>query len=89
METTFMDTKNNKTNEPHAFVLNLPQILDLKSQTNMILFKIHQFITPRKISRKKIKTINSKQHLQHEMMNLNYLMVLMQFQIIKIMSSIS
>ena len=30
METIFMDTKNNKTNDPHKFVLNLSQILDSK-----------------------------------------------------------
>ena len=31
MEIIFMNTENRKTNEPHKFVLNLPQRLDLKS----------------------------------------------------------
>ena len=31
METIFMNTGNSKTNEPHKFVLNLSQRLDLKS----------------------------------------------------------
>ena len=31
METIFMNTENSKNNEPHKFVLNLPQILDLRS----------------------------------------------------------
>ena len=31
METKFMNTENSKTNEPHKFVLNLSQRLDLKS----------------------------------------------------------
>ena len=31
METIFMNTKNRKTNEPHKFVLNLSQRLDLRS----------------------------------------------------------
>ena len=31
METIFMNTENSKTNEPHKFVLNLSQILDLRS----------------------------------------------------------
>ena len=31
MKTIFMKKKNSKMNEPHKFVLNLPQILDLKS----------------------------------------------------------
>ena len=30
-ETIFMKTENNKTNEPHKFVLNLSQRLDLRS----------------------------------------------------------
>ena len=29
METIFMNTENSKTNEPHKFVLNLSQRLDL------------------------------------------------------------
>ena len=31
METIFMNRENSKTNEPHKFVLNLSQILDLRS----------------------------------------------------------
>ena len=31
METIFMNTENSNTNEPHKFVLNLPQRLDLTS----------------------------------------------------------
>ena len=34
METIFMNTENSKTNEPHRFVLNLSQRLDLKSLNN-------------------------------------------------------
>ena len=30
METIFMNTENSKTNEPHKFVLNLSQRLDLR-----------------------------------------------------------
>ena len=30
MEKLFMNTENSKANKPHKFVLNLPQILDLK-----------------------------------------------------------
>ena len=30
METIFMNTENGKTNEPHKFVLNLSQRLDLR-----------------------------------------------------------
>ena len=31
METIFMNMENSKTNEPHKFVLNLSQRLDLRS----------------------------------------------------------
>ena len=31
MEIIFMNTENSKTNEPHKFVLNLLQRLDLKT----------------------------------------------------------
>ena len=31
METIFLSTENSKTNEPHKFVLSLPQRLDLKN----------------------------------------------------------
>ena len=31
METIFMNTENNKTNETHKFFLNLPQRLDLRN----------------------------------------------------------
>ena len=31
METIFMNTENSKMNEPHKFVLNLSQRLDLRS----------------------------------------------------------
>ena len=32
METVFMNTENSKTNEPHKFVLNSPQRLELKCE---------------------------------------------------------
>ena len=31
METIFINTENSKIKEPQKFILNLPQILDLKS----------------------------------------------------------
>ena len=36
METMFMNTENSKTNEPHKFVLNLSQRLDLKSSNKYV-----------------------------------------------------
>ena len=36
METIFMNMENSKTNEPHKFVLNLSQRLDLKSSNKHV-----------------------------------------------------
>ena len=39
METIFMKTGNSKTNEPHKFVLNLIQTLDLRSSGKCVALK--------------------------------------------------
>ena len=36
METIFLNTKKSKTNEPHKFILNLSQILDLRSSNKHV-----------------------------------------------------
>ena len=36
MEAIFLNTENSKTNEPHKFVLNLLQKLDLKSSDKYV-----------------------------------------------------
>ena len=37
MEMIFMNTEKSKTNEPHQFVLNLSQILDVKRLNTYLL----------------------------------------------------
>ena len=50
METIFMNTENSKTNEPHKFVLNLSEILDLNSSNKYVaLQKLSIYYTWRKI----------------------------------------
>ena len=39
METIFMNTENRKTSQPHEFVLNLSQRLDLRSSGKHIAFQ--------------------------------------------------
>ena len=39
MEKIFSNTENSKTSEPHKFVLNLPEILDLKSSHKYIVLQ--------------------------------------------------
>ena len=39
MEKIFTNTENSKTSEPHKFVLNLPERLDLKSSYKYIVLQ--------------------------------------------------
>ena len=36
METTFMNTENSKSNEPHKFILNFSQRLNLRSSNKNV-----------------------------------------------------
>ena len=46
MEMIFMNTENNKTNEPRNFVFTLTQKLELRSsRVSILLFKTCLFIT--------------------------------------------
>ena len=56
MEMIFTNTENSKTNEPHKFVLNFSQRLDLL--INVLLSKTYLFVTRSKIEENSIKTIN-------------------------------
>ena len=55
METTFMNTENSKTNEPHKFVLNLSQRLDLRSSNKNFAFQNLSSYYTRKNIRKQYK----------------------------------
>ena len=45
MEAIFQNTENSKTNEPHKFVLNLSQRLDLRSSNKHVSSKTYLFIS--------------------------------------------
>ena len=89
METIFMNTENSKTNEPHKFVLNLSQRLNLKSsakhvgQQNLSIYYTWKNIT------KQHK--NNKQKIIAPAWNneLNYQTVLILCQAFKIISNMS
>ena len=49
METIFLNTENIKTNEPHKFVLNLSQRLDLRSPNKHVALQNLSFYTSGKI----------------------------------------
>ena len=60
METMFMNTENSKTNQPHKFVVNLSQRLDVKStDKHVALQNLSTYCTCKNI-KNSIKTINSK-----------------------------
>ena len=61
MHPIFMNTENSKTNEPNKYILSLPKRLDLKIQTDILLFETYQFINYTwKDINKNIVKINSK-----------------------------
>ena len=55
METILMNTENGKTNEPHKFVLNLSQKLDLRSSNKLVALQNLSIYYTRKNIRKKYK----------------------------------
>ena len=90
METIFIKTENNKTNEPQKFVLNVSQRLPLRSPNKQVALQNLSIYYTWKNIRKQYK--NNKSiiiALQREMMNLNYQMVLVLFQIFKIILNAS
>ena len=58
METIFMNTGNNKTNESHTLVFNLSQISDLRSSDKHVAFQNFSIYYTRKNIRRQCKTIN-------------------------------
>ena len=68
METIFKNTKNRKTNGLYKFVLNLPQILDLKSSNRYVAFQNLSIY----YTRKTYKTIAQKQLTQNNSSNVEW-----------------
>ena len=84
-----MNTENSKTNEPHKFVLNLSQRLDLRSSDNYIALQNLSIYYTWKNVRKYYK--NNKLKLIDPTWNdeFDYQRVFILFQIFKIISDIS
>ena len=61
MGTIFMNIENSKRNEPHKFVLNLSQRLDLRSSNKYAALKNYLFITRKTVQENSVKSINWKQ----------------------------
>ena len=72
METIFRKTENSKTNEPHKFVLNLTQTLDLRSSSKCVaLQNLSIYYTWKNIRRQyrknKLKIISLPQNDEFEL----------------------
>ena len=60
METIFMNTENSKMNEPHKFVLNLSQRLDLRSSNKYVALQNFSIYYMWKNIKKQYKNNNLK-----------------------------
>ena len=87
MHTIFMNSENSRTSEYHVLLLKLADKLDLSTgQESVALSNLSIYYTRRNI-KNSCKT-NLKYLLQHGVMNLNYQMDHIQYQIFKIILSI-
>ena len=89
MDTIFMNSENSKTSEYHVLLLKLVSKLDLRSGQKSVAFSnLSIYYTWKNIQRIIQRIINLKYLLQHRVMNLNYQMDPIQYQIFKIILSI-
>ena len=79
--------ENDKTNEPQKLLLNLSQRLDLRNSEKHVTFQNLSIYYTWKNIRKQYE--NNKLKFHHEMINLNYQMVVVLCQILKIISNTS
>ena len=82
METIFMNTQNKKANEPHKFVLNLSQRLNLKSlDKNVALQNLSIYYTWKNIRKQyennKFKIIAPKWNDEFELPDVSYFVSIM------------
>ena len=84
MDTTFMNSKNSKTSDPHRLLLNLTDRMSLKRSDKYVALSNLDIYYTWKYKKIHIRTINLKYQLQHGMKNLNYLMDHILYQVFKI-----
>ena len=88
MDTIFMNSENSKTSEPHVLIFNLTDKLDLgRGEKSVALSHLSIYYTWKSIKPDTI-IINLKYQLQNGMINLNYLMDHILYQIFRIILSI-
>ena len=89
MEAIFINTENSKADETLQFVLNLSKRLDLRSSNKNVALQSFSIYYMWKNIRKQDKNSKLKQLLQYIIMNLNYQVVLILFQIFEIILNLS
>ena len=89
MDTIFMNSENSKTSKPHVLTLKLTSKLDLRIGEKVIaLSNLSIYYTWRNIKSSYNKILDLKYLHQHGIMNLNYQMDQILYQIFKIILSI-
>ena len=88
MDTIFMNSENSKSSGPHVLELKFTNKLDSELVKRLLPYQTLVFITNGKTQKAHTITINLKYMHQHGMMNLNYRMDLILYQIFKIILSI-
>ena len=89
MDTIFMNSENSKTSKPRVLTLNLTSKLDLRIGEKVIaLSNLSIYYTWRNIKSSYNKILDLKYLHQHGIMNLNYQMDRILYQIFKIILSI-
>ena len=90
MNTIFMNSKNSKTSDPHRLLLNLTNIIDLRRKDKYIVLSNLSIYYTWKNIQKSFK--NNKFKISaptwNDMINLNYLMDHILYQIFKIILNI-
>ena len=88
MDTIFINSEKSKTSQPYVLILKLTDKLDLRGgEKNIALSNLSIYYIWKNIKAHTI-TINSKYEHQHGMINLNYQMDCILYQIFKIILSI-
>ena len=88
MDTIFINSENSKTSKPHVLILKLTNKLDLRMGQNVIALPNLSIYYTWKNIKSSYKSNNSKNQLQHGVINLNYQMNHTLYQIFKTIWSI-
>ena len=88
MDTIFINSENSKTSKPHVLILKLTNKLDLRMGQNVIALPNLSIYYTWKNIKSSCNNNNLKYQHPHGMINLNYQMDHIQYQIFKIIPSI-